>query len=187
MNLHLNQLTFPLEFVHRIACGSARPNGTQDTKNDPCENSSSFAQRIETVKIEKRFSLEEMVSILCPVSLDTLKGWLYRGKLPSTAMQEDVLARLAASKTPSKAMQRHLADIYGLTWEIGKHRWRLRLTVDMGRKIVGKRVTIDLGRMTAEEAISAREITIKAYQRIGLSVRCRVQARKPIEPEGRAA
>lgn len=89
------------------------------------------------------------------------------------------LSLVQCSDASSKRLEFH-----HLTYEPSKNRWVLRLTVDMGPKVVGKRLRINLGRTTSEIAKAQREAVYRAYEVVGLTVRDRVmRPRKQVSPE----
>lgn len=62
---------------------------------------------------------------------------------------------------------------YGLLWDKSRNQWLLRLTVDCGLKVMGKRLKMYLRAGTLEESMLERDATIRAYERIGLTVAAR--------------
>lgn len=61
-----------------------------------------------------------------------------------------------------------LAALHALTFEPRKDRWRLRITVSRGPKMVGKRLLIDLPGFTEEQAIEAKRVALAALALVGL-------------------
>jgi len=136
-----------------------------------------FTQSIEELRLEKRYTIFETASILCR-SADTVKNWFYRGQLPDAATREEVVRLLSESSIPSAAVQTELKKLYNLTWEPKKRRWRLRLTINVGKKVVGKRITVDLKAGDAKSAIQQRATIITAYEKLGLTICKRPQKAK---------
>jgi hypothetical protein len=75
----------------------------------------------------------------------------------------------------------NLNRLHGLSWDTSKRRWKLKLTIDMGSKIVGKRVQFSLPTSDTETAIRHRDAVIRGYEQLGLTVTTRRQAR--VKPE----
>jgi len=67
---------------------------------------------------------------------------------------------------------------HGLTWDGTKRRWKLRITIDRGGKIVGKRMQLHLPGTRRENAIEIREAVIEAIELLGLKIIVRPQNRQ---------
>ena len=61
--------------------------------------------------------------------------------------------------------------------------WRLRITINVGRKLVGKRLVIALQTKDVEEARLRRDIIIRSYEKLGLEV-CDRRITRPKPPGG---
>jgi hypothetical protein len=51
-----------------------------------------------------------------------------------------------------------------------RNRWRLRVTVSRGEKVVGKRLVIHTGTTDYDEALIRRELIAEAYRALGLTI-----------------
>ena len=60
------------------------------------------------------------------------------------------------------------AILHGLTFEPGRSRWRLRITISRGAKQVGKRITLDLHGFSEAQAIEAKAVAVAALALVGL-------------------
>lgn len=56
--------------------------------------------------------------------------------------------------------------------------WMLRVTVTMGKKVIGKRLKFRLHTRDAGEAGKARDLVLATLKRLGLTVRLRMQGRQ---------
>jgi hypothetical protein len=66
-------------------------------------------------------------------------------------------------------------DSHHLAWDRSKKRWALRVTVDMGAKVVGRRLCIRFPAADLELAAVKRDAIIAALRALGLSIRPRLQ------------
>ena len=56
--------------------------------------------------------------------------------------------------------------------------WMLRVTVDVGKAVIGKRLKFKLRTRDAGEAERARDLVLATLKRLGLTVRLRMQGRQ---------
>jgi hypothetical protein len=105
----------------------------------------------------------------------SVERWITGKVVPSDARQKEVLAAFESPLTPLSI--RKLKE-HNLTWDKTKRRWVLRITVDLGKKLVGKRIVIRLKTKNARIAMDHREAILAGYREIGLTVRPRPQSRK---------
>ena len=64
-----------------------------------------------------------------------------------------------------------------LCWDDQKKRWSLRVTVDMGSKVVGKRIRVRFAATDLVVAVIKRDAILAAFKALGLNIRPRLQKR----------
>ena len=64
-----------------------------------------------------------------------------------------------------------------LCWDDQKKRWSLRVTVDMGPKVVGKRICVRFAATDLVVAVIKRDAILAAFKALGLVIRPRLQKR----------
>lgn len=62
-----------------------------------------------------------------------------------------------------------------IVWDKQKQKWTLRVTVDMGKKIVGKRVCVRFRAPDMFLATIKRDAILEAFKALGLKIRPRLQ------------
>lgn len=70
-----------------------------------------------------------------------------------------------------------IEPMHHLSWDASRGRWILRLTIDVGEKVVGRQVTVRLKTRDAQSAIEHRDAILEGYRALGVRVRPRIQRR----------
>ena len=93
--------------------------------------------------------------------------------------------------TPKKIKQIEIEEIapaptgYGshhLVWDDQKKKWTLRVTVDMGPKVVGKRIMVRFKAPDLFIATIKRDAIMEAFKALGLKIRPRLQKSSKNKP-----
>jgi hypothetical protein len=141
-------------------------------------NNFQFAESLAVIKKSRGYSIEELRKNAGGVPRSTLLYWLAGERTPQASRQAEVIALLSnPDNPPSVRLRLQLQRLHNLSWDRSKKSWKLRVTLDLGKKIVGKRITLVLKTADESLAIAKRDAVIAGYRKIGLTVRVRKQAR----------
>ncbi|MBK1884687.1 hypothetical protein JIN85_19910 [Luteolibacter pohnpeiensis] len=140
-------------------------------------NRLSFQQSLAAIREIRGYSLNEC-AILSRQLPRTFENWALGHRVPSGEIRSQVLQDLMRSANPpSRRRQTEMQRLHNLSWDKSKHSWKLRVTLDLGKKIVGKRLTVMLKTADEKIAIEKRDAILEGYKRVGLTVRVRKQKR----------
>lgn len=136
-----------------------------------------FAETLENIKTQRLLTNFEIAQKTRNAQR-TIEYWLAGKYTPEMAIQQQVLAILNDPNDPPSARQkREMERLHGLSWDSARNRWDLRVTVDAGKKVVGKRLRMKLKTKEAAVAIQVKEGVVEALTQLKLKVRQRIQKR----------
>jgi len=126
---------------------------------------------------ENGYTLKE-IGLISNTPIGTLKSWAIGKHCPSESKRLTLIQIFSSPELkPSKRARAKMHRAHGLTWDGSKRNWKLRLTLDMGAKLVGKRIQISMKTADRQIAIEKRDATVAAYEKVGLKVRISLQNR----------
>lgn len=64
--------------------------------------------------------------------------------------------------------QAKIRDLHNITFNRSRNSWKIRVTIDRGKKVTGKRICVDVPAATEAEAIGARDAVLAALAAVGL-------------------
>jgi DNA-binding transcriptional regulator YiaG len=136
------------------------------------------AEIIMFLRKNNGYTIKEIAAI-CAAPEDTVRNWSRGKNCPREAKRLEIIRIFSdESVTPSIKSRLAARRDHGLTWDSGKRVWKLRLTINIGDKVVGKRICQSMRTSQLEMAIEKRNAVVLAYEKLGLKISKRIQ-RKP--------
>lgn len=149
-------------------CGSDEEGG----ENIP------FSQAVSSARDVTGYTVAEM-AILTHTPHRTIESWIAGMRVPSDVKQVIFLTTLLSKDAPpSKRKIAIMRDQHNLTWDASKRRWKMRLTIETGKKTVGMRKSAHIPATECHIAAMVRDLTASCLKQFGLTVRPRIQKRR---------
>lgn len=136
----------------------------------------SFAESIAAVRKATGYTIFECAELSRHPS-KTFENWASGHRVPCKQIRDQVIIDLSKPENPPSAKtRRRVEESHHLIWDKQKG-WEMRVTVDVGKKVVGKRIRERLKTRNLDEAIVRRDLIVANMRRLGLTLRDRRQKR----------
>jgi hypothetical protein len=117
-------------------------------------------------------------------SARSIKNWESGRFTPSEVVQAAILREIRGSKeSPSFHYLRKAGRTHHIAWEKGRG-WFMRVTIQVGKKVVGRRIKVRLKTRDIDEAVRTRDVVLSSYKVMGFSV-ANVTTSKGTSPKNR--
>ena len=147
------------------------------------DNKKSFAFKLRAARKARGFC-QWKAGRAVSKSRCTINQWESGRFTPSKVIQEAVLREIRGSKEPpSFQFLRKAGRTHHIAWEKGRG-WFMRVTIQVGKKVVGKRIKVRLKTNDIQEAVRTRDVVLSSYKVMGFSV-ANVTMSKGTSPKNR--
>ena len=143
------------------------------------EKDLSFAQSLAAIRSEREMTIIEIAEKTRQATR-TVQRWLAGKTVPEASFRKHVLRILSdPNGEPSARTRRRVEQSHHLIWDKQKG-WEMKVTVNVGKKVVGKRIRERLKTRCLAEAIARRDLIVGNMKKLGLTIEDRRQkTRKP--------
>lgn len=133
------------------------------------ENNYSFAASLIAARKARGFTQRKAALIVSKTD-QAISDWETGKYEPCLVTQNGVLAAIKESiQPPSLHFLRKAGRLHHISWEKDRG-WFLRVTIQVGKKVVGSRIKVRLRTYDINEAIRARDVVLSSYKVMGFSV-----------------
>ena len=133
------------------------------------ENKNSFRSKLEAARKSRGFS-QLKAGLVVSKARCTINAWEKGRFTPSKVIQKAILDALRDPKEPPTFQSlRDAKKTHHVAWEKDRG-WFMRVTIQVGTRVVGKRIKVRLKTTDILEAIRTRDVVLSSYKVMGFNV-----------------